>query len=114
MRFAIVIICFLWASTSYAGESLCPDFEKKKGVWHIPESAFTQSEANKALNNLKHFTNKGVKGVDFVSIKNDLIIIRGFMYKQALETYEKEFGKKDTSLLKEFCQFLKEEAYTRH
>ena len=90
-----------------------PKAEKEGDSWYIPESAFTQEAANKALKELRSQVNKGVKGKDFL-IENELKMVKGYLYLAYLAEHKKEFGSEDLRLRDEFCKFLSEEAYVTH
>ena len=98
------------------GKDYCPPVpktEKEGDPWIIPESAFTKEAANKALAELASQINAGLKGRDFL-MENDLRMIKGYLYRAHLAESEKESGKVDPELRKEFCQFLTQEAYVEH
>jgi len=97
-------------------EDYCPPMPKadsERDAWHIPESAFTKEAANKALKNLNDQVNAGAKGRDFL-VGNDLKMIKGYLYRAYLEEHKRAFGEDDKELLKEFCRFLREEAFVEH
>jgi hypothetical protein len=41
-------------------------------------------------------------------------MIKGYLYRAYLEEHEKSFGSEDPELKKEFCDFLRTEAYVQH
>jgi len=89
-----------------------PKAKNEGDPWYISESAFTRKAANEALKELSHQVNTGVKGRDFL-IDNELIMVKGYLYRAYLEEHEKAFGKEDTELREEFCKFLNK-AYVSH
>lgn len=113
------LICTLAVSLSFGcavAKDYCPkvpESQKEEGPWHIPESAFTKEAANKALKDLSAQVNEGVRGRDFL-IENDLNMIKGYLYRAYLAQHEKDFGSEDAELTKEFCDFLKAQAYVNH
>jgi len=99
-----------------AAKDYCPRLPepKKEGApWYIPEAAFTKEAADKALKDLSAQVNDGVTGRDFL-IENDLLMIKGYLYRAYLAEHEKTFGSEDTDLKREFCEFLKTKAITEH
>ncbi len=90
-----------------------PKPEKGSDTWYIPETAFTKESATKALKELSAQIDGGVTGRDF-GVDNDLRMIKGYMYLAHLAEHEKAFGSDDVELKKEFCNFLKSEAYISH
>jgi hypothetical protein len=109
---AVMIIGF----GSVAAEDYCPKMPepKKEGdPWYIEESAFTREAANEAMKDLNAQINGEVSGRDFL-IENDLNMIKGYLYRAYLAQHAKDFGSEDTELRKEFCDFLKNEAYVHH
>jgi hypothetical protein len=79
----------------------------------VPEAAFTKEAADKALKKLGDQVDGGVSGRDFL-VHNDLIMIKGYLYRAYLQEHEKAFGSEDLDLKKEFCDFLKAKAYVEH
>jgi len=99
-----------------AAKDYCPQMPKAKkegDTWYIPEAAFTKEAANKALKDLSTQINEGVSGRDFL-IEDDLNMIKGYLYRAYLAQHEKDSGSEDADLKKEFCDFLKTEAYVHH
>jgi hypothetical protein len=90
-----------------------PEAKKERDPWHITESAFTKEAANKALKELSAQINEGVSGRDFL-IEDDLNMIKGYLYRAYLAQHEKDFNSEDADLKKEFCDFLKTQAYVHH
>ena len=111
--FALALIIGLGTA---AAKDYCPRMPepKKEGdPWYIPESAFTKAAADKALTELSSQVNEGVSGRDFL-VDNDLIMIKGYLYRAYLAEHEKAFGSEDTDLKKEFCEFLRTKAIKVH
>jgi hypothetical protein len=101
---------------SAAAKDYCPKLPeaKKEGDrWYIPEAAFTKEAADKALKRLSEQIDVGVSGKDFL-VNNDLLMIKGYLYRAYLDEHEKTFGSEDLELTKEFCNFLKNDAYVQH
>jgi len=90
-----------------------PQPKKEADTWHVPESAFTQKAANKALDDLKAEVNAGSIHRDF-AVHNQLIMVKGYLYNKYLAAFEKEFGKEDKTLKSEFCDFIQNDAYISH
>jgi hypothetical protein len=114
--------CFLaafWVGCGVANaEDYCPpqpkaETEGEGARWYIPESAFTKEAANNALQELSAQVNKGVKGRDFL-VENELRMIKGYLYRAYLAEHKKEFGTDDVFLRKEFCAFLRNDAFVSH
>jgi len=112
---SLFAILFFVHSAAFA-QNYCPPMpkaEKESDPWFIPESAFTQKAANKALKELSAQVNNGVKGKDFL-IENDLKMIKGYLYLSYLAEHKREFGTEDKALRDEFCKFISKEAYVSH
>ena len=118
-NFQVIFAAVLISGTLIGNASAanyCPTLPKAKAEgdrWNIAESAFTKDAAKKALKNLSNRIDNGVRGRDF-DIENDLIMVKGRLYLDHLQEYQREFGKEDQELKIAFCRFLKEEAYVRH
>ena len=118
MRCAIqgLFAMLLFAHSAAFAQDYCPPMpkaEKESATWFIPESAFTQKAANKALKEISSQVNNGVKGKDFL-IENDLKMIKGYLYLSYLAEHKREFGAEDKALRDEFCKFISQEAYVSH
>lgn len=111
-----LFVMLLFAHNVVFAKDYCkpmPKAEKEGDSWYIPESAFTQDAANKALKELSNQVNNGVKGKDFL-IENDLKMIKGYLYLSYLAEHKREFGTEDKALRDEFCKFISNEAYVSH
>jgi hypothetical protein len=111
--FVVVMIVGLGSA---AAKDYCPKMPepKKEGdPWYIPEAAFTKEAADKALKDLSAQVDGGVSGRDF-EVDNDLKMIKGYLYRAYLAEHQKAFGSEDLNLKREFCDFLKTEAYVEH
>ncbi len=105
MKSILIFITMLY-SLSAASETVCESPEGKGG-WKVPESAFTKKAAEESLEKLKRYTSNGTDGMDSTSFFNEFTIIRGYLLKSRTTT--------DMSgTKKEFCEFLKKDAYIRH
>jgi|SRR5271170_1022608 hypothetical protein len=91
-----------------------PQPKKEGDLWYIPEAAFTKDAADKAMKDLSIQTGGDVGGRDFFQVDNDLIMIKGYLYRAYLAEHEKAFGSEDLDLKKEFCDFLKTKAHISH
>jgi hypothetical protein len=111
--FALIMAFTFGCATA---KDYCPAMPKPKkegDMWYIPETAFTKEAATKALKALSAQVDGGVRGRDF-DVDNDLKMIKGYLYRTYLAEHEKAFGSEDVELRKEFCTFLKTEAYVSH
>jgi len=112
-------------SASATSENLCdPVKSSDEGHWPIPEESFTKEAAIKAADDLKYllsnagspdkFFAKNV-GIDFESaVRNDLVLIEGYMLKVNAENDLKENNQSSKWSLKAWCDFLKNDAVTWH
>lgn len=78
-----------------------------EGHWPISEKTFTKERALKATKTLNQLISLNEVVADYVSIENELLYIQGHMLKK----YAK---KNDEYFVKEYCNFIENEAYVRH
>ena len=108
---ALIGACFPLYAKNYC--QAMPQPKKEADTWYVPESAFTKKAANKALDDLKAQVNSKSVHRDF-AVHNQLIMVKGYLYKKYLAAFEREFGKEDTALKREFCKFIQTQAYISH
>ena len=108
MKIILITTFLLFSITAYCEETLCNKVESRgEGHWPLPEKAFTKERANKALETLAKFTSNGSTGADFAVVENELMYIKGYLLKSFLNSNDK-------LLLKEYCEFIENEAYVKH
>jgi hypothetical protein len=115
--FAGCFLSLLTLAHSAVAADYCPPMPepvKEGDRWYIPESAFTKEEATKALEELKLQVNSEWDGADFQNVENRLLMIKGYLYRVYLAGYKKQAGEDDKMLKKEFCRFIREEAFVSH
>ena len=118
------LLGLLATQASNAGE-LCPKVVSKgEGHWPVPEEAFTKEHALKASIELNELLNKvegplisskDLGGLDISPyVMNRIVFIKGFALKsEAIESskHDRDYSK---WAIKEFCDFIKTEAFTWH
>lgn len=92
---------------------LCPDFVKMPGVVYFSERQLSFNNANSALEDLQVLIDDTQTTLDLTALENDLIVLRGTIYRLTLQAQMEKSGKTDPTLLKHFCDFLKAEAVLR-
>ena len=107
MKYIVSVIVSFITYSSFASDNLCRSIESGgEGHWPIKESAFNLKNANEALSNLKHYMNNPESEVA-LEAENDWIIIKGYLLKEpALKGHKMD--------VKDFCNFIEQEAYVRH
>ena len=125
MHAKFLLFIFLVSFTfSVNADEYCPELKtelkapKNEGdPWYIPESAFTAKKANEAIKVLSIEINSNWRGSELWALEDSYKMIRGYIYKQHLAGYKKEFGEKDKEYLDlktDFCNFLRNEAIVSH
>ena len=88
--------------------------DTREGPWIIKEEHFTEQRALKAAQQLEEFVTSGTEGIDWVSIENDLTMVRGYLFRDYLRWYASAFGHPDADVLAEFCEFVVKEGRVKH
>ena len=108
MKLLTLLLLFLTSISAYGGVALCNKVESKgEGHWPIREDHFTKSAAYDSLKKLEHFVDEKSPSADYVSIENALIYLKGYVLKKYADP-------NDEISLKEYCDFIENEAYIRH
>ena len=119
-----ILIILLTASFSSYSETYCDKRESTgEGDLPISEESFTKERAQNSLKYLSKYIEKTKSSErppdpeDMMEVENELIMIKGYIYKQILSTNSSEhkiYKNQKKYLKSEFCNFIQNEAHVRH
>ena len=108
MKLLTLLFLSFASISTYGGVALCNKVESKgEGHWPIREEHFTKSVAYDSLEKLEYIIGEESPSADYVSTENALIYLKGYVLK-------KYANPNDEVSLKEYCDFIENEAYIRH
>ncbi|MBA6385172.1 hypothetical protein H4J45_18135 [Colwellia sp. BRX10-6] len=98
MKYSIIVIILLIPFSSMA-KDLCPTNENIEPDMRIPESHYTQKNAELALNKLQGIISKSDNVYEWMTVPNSMKIIEGYILKK--DANKSKFN------LSQFCTFMK-------
>ncbi len=123
----LIALLLTFANSIYAGDSICPPLPPlPEGFddFRMTESTFTRKRFESSLSYFQTFLPDKLKNAEktieltgrsifWISYRNGLKFIEGYMLKQAalLELASRNKRTKDKSAVEEFCRFTKDAEY---
>lgn len=96
-----------------ASEVLCPNIMKMPGVVYFSEKQLSLNNAMAALEDLEKAIAEPETTLDTTSMENDLIVLRGAIFRLTLLEQQLKNGNTDPALLRKFCEFMQADAVLR-
>lgn len=103
---AFILTAVTLDSRANEGRFCSPVASVGEGLWPIDEAEFTKERARTALDSLSKHIDQVDTRMDFVSIDNDLLQVKGYL----LRAYAIE----SELMVQDFCDFIESEAFVRH